>query len=62
MKSKIVRFLIVSTVFTVVLFLVFWLFDLIGKKEIDIGQEFKYALSIGVLSGLFIVFLTKFFK
>lgn len=62
MKKKLVRFVIVSAVFTTTLFFGSLLFDLIDKKESDVVREIKEALAIGVLTSFFLVFLTNFFK
>lgn len=62
MKNKIFRFVIVSFVFTVMLFLGSLLFDLIDKKEFELVKAIREALFVGVLTGFFMVFLTNFFN
>jgi hypothetical protein len=37
-------------------------FDLIEKKESDLVRAIKEALTVGILTGFFLVFLTNFFK
>jgi len=61
MKKKIVRFFLVSALFTIMLFLGSLFFDLVDQKESDLVREIKEALVVGVLSGFFLVFLTSFF-
>ncbi len=62
MKNKIIQFVIVSAVFTVMLFLGSLIFDLIDKKETELLRAIKEAVFVGVLTGFFMVFLTNFFK
>ena len=61
MKIKVILFLITSLAFSVLLFLVFWVFDTIFKNPRDTMYEVRFALAVGVLSGLYTVFFTKFF-
>jgi len=61
MKKKIVRFFLVSALFTIMLFLGSLFFDLVDQKESDLVREIKEALVVGVLSGFFLVLLTSFF-
>lgn len=62
MKIKIIRFIIVSVVFIVALFLGSLLFDLIDNKEIQFAKAVRESLFVGILTGFFMVFLTNFFK
>ena len=61
MKRKVILFFITSLSFSVLLFLVFWVFDTIFKNPSDTMYEVKFALAVGVLSGVYTVFFTNFF-
>ena len=61
MKRKVILFFITSLSFSVLLFLVFWVFDTIFKNPRDTMYEVKFALAVGVLSGVYTVFFTNFF-
>ena len=61
MKIKVILFLITSLAFSVLLFLVFWVFDTISKNPRDTMYEVRFALAVGVLSGLHTVLFTKLF-
>ena len=62
MKKKILRFVFVSVVFSAMLFLGSFIFDLIDKKEFEIIKSIREALIVGILTGFFMVFLTNFFQ
>jgi len=62
MKTKLLRFLLVSVTMTVVGFLVLTLFDLFeGTARQNVRENLRIPAIVGVMTATFMVFFTKFF-
>jgi len=63
MKHKLLLFVGVSIAFTVAIYLVFLIFNIIsGDPRGTEGREIKFAILVGILSSIYMVFFTKFFE
>jgi hypothetical protein len=63
MKRKLLLFAGVSVALSSTIYWVFLIFDLISgpPREIE-GNAIKFAASVGVLTSIYMVFLTRFFE
>jgi len=61
-KTKLLRFLLVSVAMIIVGFLVFTLFDLFdGSARENVPENLRISAIVGVMTAAFMVFFTKFF-
>ena len=63
MKRKLLLLAGASVAFSLAMYLVFLIFDLIsGTPREDEASAIKFAVSVGVLTSVYMVFFTRFFE
>ena len=63
MKRKLLLFTGTSVAFSVAVYLIFLLFDLAaGTTRVSEGSAIRFAVMVGILSSVWLVFFTGFFE